>query len=302
MVSVLYKRLISFPKNWGLAACVRFSSNAASSVHEEKVGENLQLRTILDPHASQTRPLVLLFGWMLAKKRHLDKYGNLYISKGFDVLSISVHPTQVLRPTSAQRVVTNVLDLVKDGSLERKPLLVHGFSVGGYVYGEMLIKLQQEADKYGTIRDRLVGQVFDSPVDFEGVPNGFANILASNKLTQAAIKSTLELYMRVFEKTITKHYLQSSGAFHENELNLPSLMLYSKTDPIGVADRIELVMSKWKSKGIPVHTKCWDNTPHVSHFHRHPDEYVEAILAFLEELGLSQSDQEIEAPAAERLP
>ena len=238
---------------------------------------------------------------MLAKKRHLDKYGNLYMSKGFDVLAVRVQPTQVLRPASAQKVMADVLDLLQDGRLERKPLLVHGFSVGGYVYGELLIKLRQEAKKYGTIRDRLVGQVFDSPVDYEGVPNGFANILTSNKLGQVAIKSSLELYMRVFEKSITKHYLSSSAAFHDNELLLPSLMLYSKTDPIGVADRIELVVSKWRKKGIPVHTKCWENTPHVSHFHRHPDEYVEAILAFLEELGLSQNDQEMESPAAERM-
>lgn len=40
-----------------------------------------------------------------------------------------------------------------------RPIVTHGFSVGGYLYGEMLLKLEQQPDKYADIRSRLVGQV-----------------------------------------------------------------------------------------------------------------------------------------------
>ena len=42
---------------------------------------------------------------------------------------------------------------------------------------------------------------------------------------------------------------------------------------------------------ILVRHKCWDNSPHVSHFHHHPDEYVETLLSFLDYLGFSTPER-----------
>ena len=63
---------------------------------KEKVSDKIQLQSIQGYSApgSENRPLVLLFGWMLAKQRHLDKYANLYHSKGFDVLTLQVYHRQ----------------------------------------------------------------------------------------------------------------------------------------------------------------------------------------------------------------
>ena len=85
---------------------------------------------------------------------------------------------------------------------------------------------------------------------------------------------------------------QSSAAFHRNSLRLPSLFLYSRADPIGVADIIEGVMDNWRRQEITVSHKCWDHSPHVSHFHHHPDEYVETLLTFLDSLGFSTPEQQ----------
>lgn len=65
----------------------------------------------MDPDNRQ-RPLVVLFGWLLAKRRHLNKYGNLYLSKGFDVLSVQVPPAQILWPTSAQKKIGKLLSIM----------------------------------------------------------------------------------------------------------------------------------------------------------------------------------------------
>ena len=54
----------------------------------------------------------------------------------------------------------------------------------------------------------VLGQVFDSPVDWEGVPRGFANVLASNAMMKAAIQSSIETYLKVMHNSVTKHYLQ----------------------------------------------------------------------------------------------
>ncbi|XP_067655586.1 transmembrane protein 53-like [Haliotis asinina] len=284
--------------------CVRLISSAPVT-DSVRFASNLELRSIRSNETlSRSRPLVVLVGWMMAKKRHLDKYGNLYLSKGFDVLSVQVPPSKVIQPKKAQVVMQRVIDILDERSRRDKPLMIHGFSVGGYLCGEMLVTLRDQAARYKNIRDRLMGQIYDSPVDFEGVPRGFANVLGFNSLSRAVIKSSIEAYLKLFKEISTKHYIRSSEAFHDNEMRLPSLLLYSRADPIGVAKEIEVVARKWVSKGIPVHLKCWENSPHVSHFHRHPDEYVEAILAFLDEIRISpqESQENIVQAKKERIP
>ncbi|KAK6184571.1 hypothetical protein SNE40_001796 [Patella caerulea] len=268
-----------------LTVCVRWLATKPNVVRK-KLDTNLVLQT-LQPVNNSSRPLVVLFSWMNAKERHIAKYGNLYASEGFDVLSIRVGPLDVLRPQKAQGAVRKVLKILEEKEQRDKPLLIHGFSVGGYVCGEMLVQFEKEAPKYNDICRRIHGQIFDSPVDFGGVPRGIANILAENKIGRSIIESTISGYLKVFENVVTKHYLTSSAAFHANFLKLPSLMLYSRADPIGVDKDIEVVANKWIAQGNPVTTKCWENTPHVSHFHHHPDEYVEAILKFVKSVGLS---------------
>lgn len=53
-------------------------------------------------------------------------------------------------------------------------------------------------------------QVFDSPVDFEGVPRGFSNVLVSNPLLRSTLRKLLETYLKVMQSQVTNHYLQVS--------------------------------------------------------------------------------------------
>lgn len=273
----------------GAAVQIRHQSGFPP-VKTKSIDKTLELRSV-ETAGGGERPLVVIFGWMLARNRHLNKYGNLYLSKGFDVLSVQVQPQQVLWPVAAQHKITTLLKTLQDSSLSTRPIVIHGFSVGGYLYGEMLVKLQKECDRYKKISERIVGQVFDSPVDFEGVSCGFATVLVKNPVLRILLRKSIESYLKLMQNSVTKHYMISSTAFHDNHLLLPSLMLYSRTDPIGVAEKIEIVMEKWRSKQIPVMYKCWDNSPHVSHFHHHPDEYVESLLAFLDSIGFSTPER-----------
>ena len=38
---------------------------------------------------AEVRPVVVLFGWLLAKSRHLHKYGELYHQHGADVITVN---------------------------------------------------------------------------------------------------------------------------------------------------------------------------------------------------------------------
>ena len=54
-------------------------------------------------------PLVVMMPWILAEKRHILKYANIYMDQGFDVLTVSVTPWQLLWPVKGTQVRKTVL-------------------------------------------------------------------------------------------------------------------------------------------------------------------------------------------------
>ena len=42
-----------------------------------------------------------------------------------------------------------MLDLVSEEEHNEKPILIHGFSVGGYMYGHTIKEILQNPEKYG---------------------------------------------------------------------------------------------------------------------------------------------------------
>lgn len=69
------------------------------------------------------------------------------------------------------------------------PLLLHGFSVGGYVWSEALVHVAQDMKRYQPIVDRICGQVWDSAADITEIPIGvpFA-VFPKNKVMQNALR------------------------------------------------------------------------------------------------------------------
>lgn len=139
-----------------------------------------------------------------------------------------------------------------DSSRSHQPILVHGFSVGGYLYGETIVKFTSDAKRCHEMSGRIRGQVFDSPVDFEGVPRGVGLAMTGNPVLQKTITASLNGYLRLFKNEVTQHYTRSSEMFHQNPLRSPSLVFYSKSDPIGTPGPIETLMRNWSRQGIPV--------------------------------------------------
>lgn len=272
------------------SVCCNNFSTASTEIKPERIGKNLSFRPATDSTLDDNnRPIVLIYGWLVAKAKHISKYGDFYLGKGYDVLHIKVEPLQLLWPQNAQRVVGQVADFVGDSRRNRQPILVHGFSVGGYLYGETVLKFLSDPERFRNMDGRIRGQIFDSPVDFEGVPRGIGKALTSNPVLQKTIKLSLDGFLKVFRSQVTQHFVRSSEMFHLNPLRSPSLVFYSKSDPIGIPGPIETVMRNWKKLDIPVSSRCWEDTPHVSHFLYHPVQYIGALNKFLYDIGLEKT-------------
>ncbi|KAK7071077.1 hypothetical protein SK128_024599 [Halocaridina rubra] len=252
--------------------------------------DTMQIASLL---STKNRPLTLLFCWLMAKDRHIKKYADFYNNHGIDVLRIKVTPFDVLRPTKGAQVAANeVLDFLL-ANPSHTPMLVHGLSVGAYLFSELMVKVKNDMDSHGHLLSRFIGQIWDSGVDLQGIPEGLPTSITSNVALQNSMRKYLEWYLKIKYKTSTIHYERASAIIHENFIHTPSLVMFSDNDPISTPAMNATIYRKWEAKNIPVYTKCFKGSPHVSHYMVHRKEYEDVITAFLERIGMLE-------PAAQR--
>lgn len=245
---------------------------------------------------ADNKPLVIMLPWLLAEKKHVNKYAEIYTSKGFNVLSISLTPWQLLWPAKGTQLVANdVLKFITTNTTNA-PLFLHGFSVGAYMWGEVLVKMAAELPKYQPVIDRVVGQIWDSAADITEIPVGMPiAVFPKNVVMQKALRKYILYHMKTFHKVATVHYLRSSQMFHTNIIRAPALFFLSKTDPIGAESSNQRVRENWESMGMQVYWKCWDKSPHVGHFARHAEEYKAEWMNFFDKVYGEEQRQCIQA-------
>lgn len=98
--------------------------------------------------------------------------------------------------------------------------------------------------------------------------------------------------MKTFHEPATSHYIRSSQMFHSTLVKKPALFLLSSDDPIGSVASNAAVRQSWESLGIRCDWKCWDKSPHVGHFQKYRDDYVNKLYDFLQSLNKDKESQE----------
>lgn len=267
---------------------------AVHKIHTQSISKHIQLNTpdlVSDKDGKRKKPLAVILSWMLAKETHLEKYRSLYLNKGFDVLTVHIAPKDLLFPVSgSQAVATSLLEYLRkhDGY---EDVLFHAFSVGGYMMGEMFIKIRDNGDTYKSIPTRIKGVILDSAVDFEGIPTGFPRAVSRNPITVRVLEWYIATHLAVMYNVATKHYLRSSKNFHNTPLRCPALFFTSEADKVGSPSQNQLVMENWEVRGCDVTFKCFKDSKHVSHMYKHTDEYIAEVDKFLQKINLVPDKQ-----------
>ena len=58
---------------------------------------------------NQDKPLAVLYSWLMAQQKHIDKYAAIYTKKGIDVLNVRITPWQLLWPLKGSQVIIILL-------------------------------------------------------------------------------------------------------------------------------------------------------------------------------------------------
>ncbi|KAM3966109.1 uncharacterized protein ACR2FA_012981 [Aphomia sociella] len=283
------------------ASVVPLHSNCG--LHTQYITKNMQYisnedtKLTADPETMKLdkeikRPLCIIMNWMLQRPNHVMKYATLYLEQGFDVVSVSCTPWQLTWPLKGSQIIgTNLIKFMAENS--HNPLVLHGFSVGAYVWSEGLVYAMKNKQKYQPVLDRVVAQVWDSAADVTEIPHGFpAAVFPKNKFMQNAMRLYIEYHLKTFHDAATLHYNRGSAAFISTECRAPALFLLSKTDPVGAERSNRNVYQSWVNLGVKCTWKCWDRSPHVQHYTYHPKEYIAALYQHLDTYNLvSQPDK-----------
>uniref|UniRef100_A0A182IZ10 Uncharacterized protein n=1 Tax=Anopheles atroparvus TaxID=41427 RepID=A0A182IZ10_ANOAO len=272
-----------------LIEAVRFTKNMTFySRHRRSYGkdsETLRLQLPLD------RPLAFIFAWLQASEKHLAKFAEFYLEQGFEVLSVQISPWQLAWPVyGSQKVAGDVVKFLENNDFPGGVVL-HGFSVGGYLWGECLVKLN--AHRNGQqILAKICGQVWDSLADITEIPIGVPHaVLPHNPTLQGFLRNYMTYHLKLFHEEATQYYVKCTHFFHHEPALCPALLLVSKTDPVGTEKANLRLRAIWDALGMKTSMKCWDKSPHVGHFHRHRDEYIELLLTHLKSLDLPTNNR-----------
>ena len=199
--------------------------------------------------------------------------------------------SQLLFPKRVQAITRGLMDLCQSDDLRFQPLMTHGFSSGGYVYGEFLANYENNPETYSNFGRRLCAQVLDSPVDFYGVPKGLARAVTDNEQKQDSVQKSLEWYLSTFSNTVLRDYKISSQVVRANRLRLPSIIFYSLSDPACDPEGIEAMSQSWRDMGLESSTVFWEKAPHVSTFKTYPEQYKQSLLEFIRRSGIKGVNQ-----------
>ncbi|KPI98262.1 PREDICTED: uncharacterized protein LOC106120768 [Papilio xuthus] len=263
--------------------------------HSQDITKNIQyitndkIKLTPDPKTMKldkqlNRPICVMINWLLARQKHVLKYASLYLEQGFDVVSVSCTPWQLMWPMKGSQLVAGDLMRLLSANESEQPLVVHGFSVGGYLWGEVCAQVMSNKDLYQPVLDRVTAQVWDSAADITEITIGVPiAVFPKNKIMQKTLKAYMEYHMKTFHDVATTHYIRSSQLFHTNLCRAPALFLLSRSDPVGAERSNRAVYDSWCKMGIKCTWQCWDRSPHVQHFTKHREEYVQLLMAHLRE-------------------
>ena len=73
------------------------------------------------------------------------------------------------------------------------------------------------------------------------------------------------------------HLENAMQHLYNNIARTPALLITSKVDRIGTDEFNKQLVAKWKAHGMDVTYVCFDDSEHIKHMQKYPEEYTKAM-------------------------
>ncbi|KDD75403.1 DUF829 hypothetical protein [Helicosporidium sp. ATCC 50920] len=248
--------------------------------------------------APASRPVVALMGWAKAEDKILGKYSDILAQHGFSSIrsTLELYDVLTLVGTGRKFHAISLLEFLKEQDiLPQRKIILYAFSNGGSYIVEQLYQLSQdnsECEGYAFLSSRVAGIVFDSAPAF---PDGRTMRAATHSITrEQPFSSRVLLYswaQRRLHGLLRGSHAEQFWAVMERMDWGPLLFLYGRADTASEAHRIDLLVQRKREQGIEVDAQCWPDSGHIEHLRKHPEEYVQKLIAFLRGVDAGERPQ-----------
>ena len=263
-------------------------SNSTTSYISSQLKYGAVMRTPLMENSSKaSKPLVVILGWNDCKPKHLQKYSSIFETKGWSTIFL---PTKSFNTffrsgTEVKRIALYIAGIIKDQGKKDQPVFLYAFSNGGCaVYFHLVEALTTAGGQYYNSVN-VIGSVFDScPVKptIESVKRVQISITEhmTNPIVRPIVWYSVGFVLPLLVKTkpVLQRFFDDLGKI---PLRCPHLFLYSKVDHLAFCEDVEEHMDAQKAHGVNVFSKCWEDSPHVQHYMKYPQEYLKLLDEFV---------------------
>lgn len=236
--------------------------------------------------SEEPRPLLLMLPWLGSRPQAFTKYCDIYFRTGLDVLVVTSEVSHFLWPRWGLDHSRMVLDLLESERFVSRPLLVHAFSIGAYVFAQLLVHMSKDPQRYEPLAKRIHGQVYDSVVigTLDHMATGVGKTLFPQ--LEFLVKHASLTYFSLFKSQTVDYFDAGLDAFWNTPVKAPALFFSCKNDALSDWETLDRLAEHWRRAGINVNSKTWDVSTHAGHLKRHPQEYLSTITGFLHALDL----------------
>ena len=244
-----------------------------------------EMRKPQQEHSS--KPLVVILGWNDCKPKHLEKYSNIFEAKGWLTICLPAKSfnTFFRSGTEVKKIGMYIAEVINDQTQKDQPVFLYAFSNGGCaVYFHLTEALTTAGGPhYNSVN--VVGSIFDScPVKPTIESVGRVQISMTEHMKNPVVRPIVWYTVGFVLPLLVKINPMIQRFFDDLAkipITCPQLFLYSKADHLAFCDDVEEHMNDRKAQGVKVFSKCWDDSLHVQHYMKYPEEYLKLLDEFV---------------------
>ena len=255
---------------------------------------------------NNSKPVVILAGWLGCHPQNLRRYSQLYNSLGWDTIVHIASPKSIVtsmsegpsysQPSSSEMQYLAINTLKELQALQPPYFIIHIFSNGGCFLWECIRCILYEQDtsqqlssthnsiNISNLKQKLIGVIFDSaPGYYDGKIDDLQSALeyvSSDIERKDLLTKTKTLDRNVVHQRFTEFW----NGLSNDSTNKPQLYIYSQYDNLASANHIEKLIECRKDL-IGIKGKIWKHkfleSDHCCHLLKYPQEYSKSIKKFL---------------------
>eukprot|EP00879_Flechtneria_rotunda_P009015 GHRR01009440.1.p1 GENE.GHRR01009440.1~~GHRR01009440.1.p1 ORF type:complete len:257 (+),score=68.60 GHRR01009440.1:296-1066(+) len=227
------------------------------------------------------------------------RYKQLWQSLGYHkILSARPPMASIMVPAAGQLLAAKFTHRLIQTACANPtaPILVHLFSGGGFIFMGWVFQLLANIDTPDgrKVLERIRGVILDSsPADVTADVSSRALVAAALGRPADGIELDLPWLVKPAAAVVEGYFklpfikdalVDKDQSWLDSAPTCPKLFLYSDADVLIEPKVVESFMQQQEMRGSTVYSCKWQDSAHVDHYRRYPEQYKQQVQQFVQQV------------------